>query len=358
MRRDYTKRLYNKLQTLFLWSAHCTPSLLVLFTLLCFSNAQAATPSSSMETCLTHQLQHAADDLTVGELRAICREQPSPPQTPPGPIKRLSSAVASRLQADEDNILRPFTIMAHRQNYILLAAHNLQGYSADEYIEATGRDDISLDATETHFQLSIKTPLAVDLNDANIDIFAAYTARSFWQLYDSSDSSPFRETNHEPEVWLQLYPDYELFGLRNVVTAIGLSHQSNGKAGNLSRSWNRLYLNCIFHRGNLTFSIKPWLRISEDADNDDNPDITDYLGHGELGIAYTLDRHTFTFMSRNNLESGFSRGAVELGWSFPFFDYPYLKGYIRYFSGYGESLIDYDQYVNTIGMGIMFNDLL
>ncbi|MCB1788057.1 MAG: phospholipase A, partial [Gammaproteobacteria bacterium] len=69
-------------------------------------------------------------------------------------------------------------------------------------------------------------------------------------------------------------------------------------------------------------------------------------------------QHVFSAMSRNNIESGFSRGAVELAWSFPLGDYPYLKGYVQYFSGYGESLIDYDQYVHRIGFGLALTDWL
>ena len=139
---------------------------------------------------------------------------------------------------------------------------------------------------------------------------------------------------------------------------IGIVHQSNGQSVNLSRSWNRIYAEFIFHRGNFAFGIKPWIRINEDSEDDDNPDITDYMGHGELTFAYKYNDHTFTLTSRNNLESGFSHGAIELGWSFPLFDYPYLKGYVQYFSGYGESLIDYNNYVNRIGIGILLTDLL
>lgn len=63
-------------------------------------------------------------------------------------------------------------------------------------------------------------------------------------------------------------------------------------------------------------------------------------------------------MSRKNIESGFSKGAVELGWSFPLWEIPYFKGYVQYFSGYGESLIDYDEYVNRLGVGIILTNLL
>jgi len=105
------------------------------------------------------------------------------------------------------------------------------------------------------------------------------------------------------------------------------------------------------------FSFKPWFRISED-DSDDNPDITDYLGHYEIRAAYKWKEYVFSAMSRNNLESGFENGAVKLGWTFPLWNYPYLKGYVQYFTGYGESLIDYDQYVNRIGIGISLTDWL
>ncbi|MEE4165487.1 MAG: phospholipase A, partial [Desulfocapsaceae bacterium] len=242
--------------------------------------------------------------------------------------------------------------------YILPAAHNFQQWSAASYQEAFRSDEQGADNTEFQFQLSIKTPLAVDLFNKPIDLFAAYSVRSFWQLYNSDASSPFRETNHEPEMWLQVRSDWEIFGFHNNVSGIGVNHMSNGQGGALSRSWNRIYGAIAFERGNLVFMLRPWVRIQEEAEEDDNPDITDYYGHGELWMAYKYKEHTFSLMSRNNLESGFSRGAVELGWSFPLFGYPFLKGYLQYFSGYGESLIDYNHYVNRIGLGLQLTDIL
>ena len=90
----------------------------------------------------------------------------------------------------------------------------------------------------------------------------------------------------------------------------------------------------------------------------DNPDITDYMGHGEVRAAWQRNDHVVTMMIRNQLESGFEDGAVELSWSFPVFNYPYLKGYLQYFYGYGESLIDYNNKVNRIGLGISVTDWL
>lgn len=339
--------------------------LLVLFFLvesnfsICRAGQKNAGKEDMLQECLADILAGAPAEMTVGEIRNTCKErlaiQLAEATGEAGEVEEAGE-MEKRLQAERKNINRPFTIMAHRPNYFLLGAYNFQGYSEEEYHEAG--EDISVDQKEAQFQISIKMPLAVDLFDSGFDIFAAYTAHSFWQLYNTGFSSPFRETNHEPEAWIQAYPDLQRFGLDNTIVALGLNHQSNGQSGNLSRSWNRVFALAGFNVGNLAFSVKPWIRIPEEAENDDNPDITDYLGHGEWRVVYKFKDNTFTMMGRNNLESGFSKGAVELGWSFPLFGYPYLKGYLQYFSGYGESLIDYDRYVNKIGVGLLLTDFL
>ncbi len=265
--------------------------------------------------------------------------------------------VVDRLTEDKKNVLQPFTLMAHKPNYFLAGAYNSKGYDPELFPEQYRDPSIEFDDTEAQFQISLKVPLWVDLFD-KVDIYAAYTNRSFWQVYNTELSSPFRETNHEPEVWAQFTPSWEILGFRNLANSFGMVHQSNGQGGVLSRSWNRVYANFVFARGNFAFGFKPWIRISEDAANDDNPDITDYLGHFEIRAGYKWNDQVFSVMSRNNLESGFDRGAVEFGWSFPLWKYPYLKGYIQYFNGYGESLIDYNNRVNRIGIGISLTDWL
>ena len=98
--------------------------------------------------------------------------------------------------------------------------------------------------------------------------------------------------------------------------------------------------------------------MPEDDDKDDNPDITDYYGNLQFAGAYKLGGHTFSALLRNHLQSGFSKGTSELSWSFPIPNYNYVKGYVQYFNGYGQSLIDYNRHANTIGLGISVSDWL
>ena len=310
--------------------------------------------ADDLTECMTRMMQHSNDDMTVGELRLSCQKQMREDTSVPEAAE--PAVVSARKRADERNVLQPFTLMAHKPNFLLFATYNSSGYDPDVYREALDDPNFDIDDTEAQFQVSIKAPLAIDLFGM-VDIYGAYTNRSFWQVYNSN-SAPFRETNHEPEIWAEFTPNWEFLGFTNSRNAIGLVHQSNGRGGSVSRSWNRAYASFAVEKGDLALAFKPWYRFKEDKDDDDNPDITDYLGHYELRGAYKWGEHVFSAMSRNNLESGFSRGAVELGWSFPLGNYPYLKGYVQYFNGYGESLIDYNKSVNRIGVGIALTDWL
>lgn len=274
------------------------------------------------------------------------------------PASEKTGVVQKRLNADKQNILRAYTLMPHKPNYVLVASYNSTGYNPDPYREQANDPTIDIDDTEIKFQFSIKVPLAVGLFEDKMDIFAAYTNRSFWQAYNNDLSSPFRETNHEPEAWIQFRNGWQFFGIKNSVNQLGFVHQSNGRGGVLSRSWNRVYANFIFDYENFVFGFKPWFRIPESDDDDDNPNISDFMGHYELTGAYKWKDHTFSLMLRNNLESDFEKGTIQGTWSFPLWNYPYLKGYIQWFNGYGESMIDYNQHSNSIGVGFTISDFL
>ncbi len=238
---------------------------------------------------------------------------------------------------------RNFGLYPYRSNYFIPFTYDsVSKYNRKKY--------------EAKFQISFMKPLFYNLLGAGETLFFGYTQQSYWQIY--ADSAPFRETNYEPEIFA-LFPLHGKFHMD--AFRVGINHQSNGQKEELSRSWNRIYGEALFHARGLLYSIKAWYRIPErekrfpsDTGGDDNPDIEAYLGYGEIRVSYPFGKHFLTMMIRNNLRKN-NRGAIELNWSFPV---KYLKnsfGYIQFFNGYGESLIDYNRNVNKIGIGFLYS---
>jgi len=254
-------------------------------------------------------------------------------------------------ELDKESRRGKFAISPHRSNYILPITYV---ESPNEQPIREANPGIKLKNIEVAFQLSFKVKLWPDIFGQNMDLWAAYTQRSFWQFYNAADSSPFRETNYEPEILLNFRTDYDLLGLKSRFINVGINHQSNGQSEPLSRRWDRVVANFGFERDNLALILKTWLRLPESAENDDNPDIEDYLGYGELWAYYYWKGNRFGVMVRNNFNFSENRGAVQFEWSFPLFER--LSGYIQCFNGYGESMLDYNHNINRVGVGFIIKD--
>ncbi|MES9859269.1 MAG: phospholipase A [Candidatus Thiodiazotropha sp. LLP2] len=319
----------------------------------------SAEPLNDYQRCLLEQLEYSAPTQSVADLKAQCEQDPIE-QTADEQLDHTTedkddlksgSLVANRLDAERATRRNPFVISPHKQNYVLLASYNA---NAEDYIKMS---DADFDRWEIKFQLSYKMPVVEGLFGTDADIYAAYTNLSYWQAYNRDISSPFRETNHEPELFVvvpDIWPgDWEIQGWRNALTQFGVVHQSNGQGGYRSRSWNRVYANFLIEKDNFLVGFKPWYRIPED--NDDNPDIDDFLGRYEIQGLYKKQNQTFSLVLRN-LFDGENRDTVQLDWSFPL--YGRWRGYLQYFHGYGESLIDYNAKSHRLGFGLQLTDWL
>ena len=136
--------------------------------------------------------------------------------------------------------------------------------------------------------------------------------------------------------------------------AAALNHESNGRSEPLSRSWNRIYVNSIWAYKNWVFTFRPWYRLPEVDDEDDNPDIEDYMGHFDFRAGYKQDDHQFSSLFRSSNSGVKRRSFYELGYSFEI--NRKFRGYVQFISGYGETLIDYNHRNKRFSIGIMLND--
>ncbi len=198
-------------------------------------------------------------------------------------------------------------------------------------------------ADELHFEFSFERPITYDALGFGEKISFAYAQNSWWQI--TQDSAPFRESNYRPELYVSAPVPFadEL--------KIGAMHESNGKGGEESRSWNRLYAQSTWSADGFSITPRAWYAFWLDRTNED---IADYMGYGDLRASYTFGKQRLSALWRNNLHfDGSNRGAIELNYSFPIFNSGFY-GYLRYFGGYGESLADYKRSVNKIGIGLSF----
>lgn len=262
-------------------------------------------------------------------------------------------AITNRSELEDISKNSSFVITPHRPNFLLPAA--LTNDTNLSPFEGPGVDSGELDHAEVQFQLSLKFPLADNFIFDDSALWMGYTIRSFWQAYNTDISRPFRETNHEPEIFWNIPSTVSFLGLNNVANELVLNHQSNGQSGTRSRSWNRVMLASYWERGNLGLIVKPWYRLPEatDEDPDENPNIEEYLGNFEFVGNYQVSGHSLSLMLRNNMR-GENRGAAELSYSFPWLSR--VDGVIKYFNGYGESLVDYNRHTERLSIGIQITD--
>ena len=262
-------------------------------------------------------------------------------------------AQTSSIQEDEPFVSMnrlPEFLEAHRKSYFLVGSWDQA--LRDRPSPTPGGQNKRVEAK---FQISFRY-LIHDWGDDNRWRWDfAYTGTSFWQLYATDDSSPFRTTDHEPELFVERRYTDLLSG------RCGVAHQSNGESGLSNRSWNRVFLEglCSNPRSDLTaprtwgVSLKTWTVFGEATENED---ISDFMGPFELRGDYLFSGERearFSAMLRNNLWiDSHNRGAFELNFAFNLFEN--FRLLVQYFNGYGESLLDYNDNANRIGIGFEF----
>jgi len=325
------------------------------------SLAVQAQDPATLQQC--HDIQDAAERLACYDrISDRTAEVQGSPSVDPGNAQTTNGASSSEVQPSILEAawrLNPeserYSISMYHANYILPLrySNDVNNQPFSPIFDAAEIPDQQLDSTEAKFQLSLKARVW-STDDRRWGLWLAYTQQNNWQVYNDAISRPFRETNYMPEIFGSYQTDLRIAGLDLRLINFGYSHQSNGRTEPISRSWDRLFVELGLERENLALMLRFWKRIEESESDDDNADISDYYGHSELKAYYRWGSgDSLALMTRGNLSTG--KGAVQLGW----FSRPFigpLRGYVQVFSGYGESMIDYNWNQTTVGIGLALSD--
>jgi phospholipase A1 len=291
---------------------------------------------------------------TASVIERLCRDRFGTVAAGQQPQEGRPTAVQLRGRAEAAVEGGDYVITAYRPSYLMVTYD--QNFDAEDTPFAQIDPDFTgFKKQEVKYQVSAKAPILRNLFGSNTSLFGAYTQTAWWQLFSDEGitSSPFRETNYEPELFLRHYGGPALpFGGRIANLDLALVHESNGRSEFLSRSWNRLMARFTADYGDLALFGRLWYRLPEDAEDDDNPGEYRYLGYGDIRAVWAPNRNTFSAMWRPGTEES----GTELTWSYPISRN--MRVYAQWWYGYGESLLDYDRKVNRFGIGISLNDYL
>lgn len=256
--------------------------------------------------------------------------------------RKLYKSLSDSGNEQTQNTIRKFTeslysVSAHDVNYFLPVSYRYNGEYPSVNKHETG-------SVEAEFQFSIKYDFTANLLGLNEIYSFGYTQLSFWQFYE--ESAFFRETNYNPEVFIT-FPFATYFSSKALkAVRVSFAHESNGRGGEEERSWNYLRLSTYFQYKFLFMDLTFWHRLPDTTDY--NPELIDYMGHGHLRFMLPYKKHITQMLLRSNFNGN---SAIEMNYSYPISSRNDLFLYIKGFSGYGESLIDYNNKVDKIGIG-------
>lgn len=168
-----------------------------------------------------------------------------------------------------------------------------------------------------------------------------YTQTSLWDL--GEDSAPFHDSSYRPSLFWQgaiigkgLMPD---------LLRVGVEHESNGKDNVSSRSINTVFVQPVwlakFSEGR-TLICAP--KLYGYLDKEENSDIQRYRGYADWNFRYGNEDG---WMVGTQLRSGTGGyGSAQLDLSYPLRKAFFARtgGFLHFqlFTGYGESLLDYN----------------
>lgn len=205
---------------------------------------------------------------------------------------------------------------------------------------------INSSTADAKFQISFRQLLTRSVLPFKTFLFLTYTQKSFWNVYE--ESSPFSDNNYNPGLGLGRYflRDNHLIG--NLFVQI--AHESNGRSGEESRSWNYAKLaGKYFYNPNVSLAAEIWIPY---VDGGKNKNLIDYKGLGQVTVNYLTTNNLFwaSCIINPRKKIGNTNITLALGYKLSARANQYL--FAQFENGYAESLLKYNQFQSHVRIGI------
>lgn len=203
------------------------------------------------------------------------------------------------------------------------------------------------------FQISVAQRLTRSTLPWGTYLYLFYTQKVFWNVLENS--MPMTDLNFNPGIGLAkpLFVKNRFIGKLFFL----IEHESNGKDGDASRSWNKVSLGAnIMVDPNLVVHGKVWIPI---VDGMNNKDILDYSGIYQVGLQLFSNNRRFggscVLVKRRGWRLSYNT-TLELFWRVWKRDNQFL--FLQYYNGYGEGLLDYNRYHSQLRIGLVIKPRL
>ncbi|MEO8934671.1 MAG: phospholipase A, partial [Xanthomarina sp.] len=231
----------------------------------------------------------------------------------------VTKSLSESWELDHDNKKGTFKLNSYQPFYVMPIhwSNRINQQPKSVGAEQVFDEPLGLQTTEVKFQISFKTKVLQSFLFGKGDLWVGYTQMAHWQVYNRKLSRPFRELNYEPELIANFPMDFKFLGFQVKMAGVGLNHQSNGRPDPISRSWNRVIFHVAMERDNFQIYLKPWIRLDANSEDDDNPEISDYLGRAEANIIYRKNGHSINILMRNSLSLKDNHGSLQFNYMYP-----------------------------------------
>ena len=208
-------------------------------------------------------------------------------------------------------------------------------------------EPIRRDNANVKFQFSIIHRLTKSRLPFDTYLFLQFSQKTIWNV--AEESLPMRDLNFNPGIGLGHLIVYHNKYIGRAI--LMLEHESNGKDGPASRSWNKVSLSgTLMLNRHMEMQLKAWIPI---VDGENNRNILRYSGLAQAGLLYrTNNRRMQAGMLATWRTHSFSLNTQwELSLKVSRHDNQYL--FVQYYNGYGENLLDYDRFKSVLRVGMV-----